>query len=97
MANNRYIYSEVQNGRYQISRIPTIEKSDNDLYIYSRTGDRLDLLASQFYGDSRKWWIIASANNLGAGSYNIPAGLQIRIPDPEKSYTTLLKNAEDSK
>lgn len=27
-----------------------------------REGDRLDLLANQFFHDPRKWWLIADAN-----------------------------------
>ena len=40
----------------------TIEKRDDDIYIITQDSDRLDLLANQFYNDSRLWWIIAQAN-----------------------------------
>lgn len=42
----------------------TIEKRDDDIYIITQESDRLDLLANEFYNDSRLWWIIAQANNL---------------------------------
>lgn len=30
-----------------------------------KEGERLDQIASQKYGDSRLWWIIAAASNIG--------------------------------
>ena len=75
-----------QNGRRKFTTtfIPYIDKSDNDVYVITDPSDRLDLLANQFYGDSTGWAIIATANNLGQGTLNVEAGIQIRIPDPSK-------------
>ena len=75
-----------QNGRrkFKTTFIPYIDKSDNDVYVITDPSDRLDLLANQFYNDSTGWPIIATANNLGQGTLNVEAGIQIRIPDPTK-------------
>ena len=75
-----------QNGRRKFTTtfIPYIDKSDNDVYVITDPSDRLDLLANQFYNDSTGWPIIATANNLGQGTLNVEAGIQIRIPDPAK-------------
>lgn len=75
-----------QNGRrkFKTTFMPYIDKADNDIYVITDPSDRLDLLANQFYGDSTGWPIIASANNLGLGTLNVDAGIQIRIPDPSK-------------
>ena len=75
-----------QNGRrkFKTTFIPYIDKSDNDIYVITDPSDRLDLLANQFYKDSTGWPIIATANNLGQGTLNVEAGIQIRIPDPTK-------------
>jgi phage tail protein X len=75
-----------QNGRrkFKTTFMPYIDKSDNDIYVITDPSDRLDLLADQFYGDSTGWAIIATANNLGQGTLNVEAGIQIRIPDPSK-------------
>jgi phage tail protein X len=44
-------------------------------------GDRYDLLALNYYGNSSLWWIIAAANpNLGLNTLILPEGQQIRIP-----------------
>ena len=59
---------------------PEIPVSENDDYVIAVLGDRLDLLASDFYGDVSLWWIIASANSLPGDSLYVEPGLQLRIP-----------------
>ena len=49
---------------YQSRIYAKIPLSDNDVYVATETGDRLDSLAYEYYGDSTLWWIIASANNI---------------------------------
>ncbi len=66
---------------YATSRYPEIPLSVNDIYVYTSQGDRYDLLALNYYGDSSLWWVIATANpNVGLGTLVIPEGVQIRIP-----------------
>lgn len=92
---NRYqnIPKEKINGKtvYRTSRYPEVPLSENDIYVISTQGDRFDVLAQQYYGDSSLWWVISIANtgNAGAGtlpvlpqnSLVIPEGTQIRIPN----------------
>lgn len=59
---------------------PAIPPSAEDFYIVSSVGDRYDTLALKFYGDSRLWWIIASANSFTKASLVLTPGVQIRIP-----------------
>ena len=59
---------------------PAIPKTITDIYIISNSGDRLDLLANRYYGDQTLWWIIATANNLGATGLIVPPAKQLRIP-----------------
>jgi len=66
---------------YATSRYPEIPLSENDIYVYITQGDRYDLLALNYYGDSTLWWIIAIANpNIDLMTLVIPEGVQIRIP-----------------
>ena len=67
---------------YRGIKYPNIDLSINDIYIITTSGDRLDLLANQFYNDTRLWWIIATANRnvIRRDSFNLKAGLEIRIP-----------------
>ena len=56
----------------------SIPGSDDDIYVITQDGDRLDLLANTFYNDSTLWWYIAKANGLKV--MNIPIGTSLRIP-----------------
>jgi hypothetical protein len=83
---NRYlnipiIKSNTGKQMYATSRYPEIPLSVNDIYVYTSQGDRYDLLALNYYGDSSLWWVIAVANpNVSLGTLVIPEGVQIRIP-----------------
>ncbi len=52
----------------------------NDTRILSQDGDRLDILAKEFYGDESLWFVIAMANDLGKGSLVVPPGRIVTIP-----------------
>ena len=56
----------------------SIPESDDDIYVITQLGDRLDLLANIYYNDSTLWWYIAKANDLKV--MNVPAGTSLRIP-----------------
>ena len=62
---------------------PQIPDSSKDIYVITTTGDRLDLLANEFYNDIKLWWVIAAANRdiIRRDSYALKPGLEIRIPD----------------
>jgi hypothetical protein len=65
---------------YESTIYPKIKPTDNDTYIISEQGDRLDILAKNYYGDSKLWWIIAVANNINDAVFYIEPGIQLRIP-----------------
>ena len=67
---------------YKTNSYPEISLSENDIYVVTEFGDRLDLLANQFYGDVTLYWIIASANpdKVNFGSIFVTEGTQLRIP-----------------
>ena len=67
---------------YKNIEYPSIPVSLNDIYIVSKAGDRLDLLAYDFYKDPDLWWIISRANpnKIKRDSLFLNPGLQIRIP-----------------
>jgi hypothetical protein len=65
---------------YRNSPLPNIPLSDDDIYVATETGDRLDTLAFQFFGDSSLWWIIASANNIHNAPFGFQDGTVLRIP-----------------
>ena len=83
---NRYentkLVKKIKNNNKIISRATTIyssiPESDDDIYVITQYGDRLDLLANTYYNDSTLWWYIAKANGLKV--MNIPEGTSLRIP-----------------
>lgn len=65
--------------RLQTIFYPTFENIEYT-QILSQEGDRLDILAKEYYNDESLWFVIAKTNNLGKGSLNVPPGLIIKIP-----------------
>ena len=61
---------------------PEIPISETDIWVETEFGDRLDLMANQFYSDSTLYWIIAISNpdKINMGSLFLLPGTQIRIP-----------------
>ena len=68
---------------YSTTLPPMVDKTDTDIYIITVFGDRLDLIAFDYYGDPTAWWVIASANPdviKYNGSLAVQPGLQLRVP-----------------
>lgn len=64
------IRTNVQNGNIRFT----------DLVI--QESERLDILAGQFYGEGKLWWIIAAASEIGYG-LQVPPGTLLRVPNLE--------------
>jgi len=76
--------SPIKKGKRFFSTVkyPEIPLSVNDIYVITTLGDRLDLIAQQFYNDSTLYWIISSANPnvVNLGSLFVSVGTELRIP-----------------
>tara|TARA_R110001599_G_scaffold21108_3_gene78752 strand:- start:422 stop:733 length:312 start_codon:yes stop_codon:yes gene_type:complete len=75
--------------RYYINTVlPEIPLSQDDIYIITQDGDRLDNLSYEFYNDVQFWWVILAANpnKLRKDSYHVALGEQIRIPSDPIRY-----------
>lgn len=71
---------------------PNIPLSEDDIYVVTTVGDRLDYLAYTYYRDSGLWWVIAAANNnVTNGFLNPVPGTQLRIPQNISSILTQLE------
>ena len=83
---NRYDNTKLIKKNKIVSKATTIyssiPESDDDIYIITQYGDRLDLLANTYYNDPTLWWYIAKANSLKV--MNIPEGTSLRIPGSTK-------------
>ena len=77
--NNSEIITDVNGKQYYATDYGSYkEETNQDVYVITEYGDRLDLIAQQFYGSVFDWYLIAEANNLS--NINLEAGLRIRIP-----------------
>jgi phage tail protein X len=66
-----------------VTRYPEIPYSENDIYVITTDGDRLDNLAYEYYGDATLYWVISAANPTQTYSLLYPViGTQLRIPFP---------------
>ncbi len=76
-------------------KYPNIPLSVDDIYAVTVEGDRLDLIANQFYNNVDLWWVITTANPdvIRRDSFILKPGLQIRIPDPNR-ITNILRSFE---
>ena len=72
---------------YRALKYPSMPRSSEDIYVITTDGDRLDLLANQFYQDVDMLWIIATANPgiIKRDTFNLTPGLEIRIPTDTQS------------
>ena len=80
---NQQIKKSINQKRYyKYLKYPEIPISIEDVYIITKTGDRTDLMAFNYYGNSDLWWVLVKANpnKLKRDSFFIPVGIQIRIP-----------------
>jgi hypothetical protein len=75
-------------GKRRISTLyyPKPDVRETDIYILTKINNRLDLLAYDYYGDTRYWPIIAKANNLHFPTLRVPVGIRLRIPYPLAPY-----------
>ena len=92
MANRYQPISTTKNPNgttYYVNNIyPDIAVNSNDIYVITTLGDRLDLLAYEYYKDTTLWWVIASANALPGDSLVPPIGIQLRIPSAIQTIQT---------
>jgi hypothetical protein len=80
--DNKTILKTPQDKPYYKSKVyPNIPLSEEDVYVITTIGDRLDSLAYSYYRDVNLWWVISVANNnITKGSMFPIPGTQLRIP-----------------
>jgi nucleoid-associated protein YgaU len=71
-------FKEYNDFRVEIQKVPT-ESADHTKTRIVKSGDRIDIIASEEYGDAGMWRPIAEANNLSDPS-RLPMGKSLVIP-----------------
>jgi hypothetical protein len=79
---NLPVLKDNQNTRRYIKApiYPDIPFSDSDIYVETAYGDRLDLIAFDYYKSVDYYWVLIVANNLPGDSIFVKPGTQLRIP-----------------
>lgn len=97
---NNTIYSrpvnlDVENKRRYYNSLfdPIVPIQSDDIYVITTFGDRVDLLAWNYYGDTSLWFIICAANpQLRKDSLYLEPGIQLRIPRNPDTILNLYQN-----
>ena len=94
MSFDRYSQFRVGNG-FNMVPFGEIPKSSTDIYeVYRKGKMRLDQLSSQYYDSPDYAWLIMQANpQYGSLEYNIPDGVELRIPYPLNSAIDAYQNS----
>lgn len=82
-----YIYSDLYDRNkifLDIIQNYKFRPSKEDLLVEFRDGDRLDILAKNFYGDETLEWVILQANPQYNSPLDIKSGDVLNVPLPEK-------------
>lgn len=86
--DSRYSDGEIRkafdsrNGKYRFTVYREWPVISTEFVFYEWVdGDRIDLVAERFYGNSQWWWRIMDANPDIVDPVTIPAGRVIRIPN----------------
>lgn len=74
---------------WELDALPTVPTQPDDVYYQVLDSDRIDLLATRFYGDPNMWWVIAIANDMNLLPTDLQIGSTIRIPSPAYVANTL--------
>lgn len=104
MARSRYSDTPVMDGKFfknfslpkipgGIKNVDLLEGVETFDYMY-KAGDRLDHLASRFFGEGTYWWVIALVNgiNYPFASGGLTPGRTLKIPnDAQKVIDKVLR------
>ena len=82
---NRYsnISTMLKTGKgrvYDSVLLPNVDATDSDIVVITIQGDRLDLLANEYYQDPSMWWVIALKNDMTEVNISMKEGIVLRIP-----------------
>ncbi len=80
-----YLYYDEEYGTSYLAPLDKdIPPHPSDFVYQYKAGDRLDILAKEFYGNPQKKWIILLANPQYASELDIKVGDILNIPNPER-------------
>lgn len=79
MNNTKDLFSGTSIPTLRRRKLVTFSQTDAFIHNY-QLGDRIDLLAYKYYGDSQLWWVIMDANPKYMTPLEIPIGASLLVP-----------------
>lgn len=76
---------------WEYPEYPVIDPAPDDIKYTVDANDRIDRIATRFYGSPDLWWIIAVANNLALLPNDLNANTQLRIPSGRRVFSQILR------
>lgn len=76
---------------FDLLDLPSIPPQPDDLKYTVLTTDRIDSIATKFYGDPVLWWVVALANDFEILPDDLQEGDEIIIPSPRFVNSDLFK------
>lgn len=80
---------------WELDNLPSVPTSPADIYYRVDVMDRIDTIATRFYGDPNLWWVIAVANDMNILPTDLHPGEVIRIPAPAYVNSTMFTDAKN--
>lgn len=79
---------------WDVLDLPDLPEQVDDISYQVQGGDRIDRLATQFYGEPNLWWVIAAANDFEDLPTDLNEGDIIRVPAPRFVLQELFNDAK---
>lgn len=78
---------------WDIIDMPAIPvQEDDEVYVVKKgVSERIDRIATRFYGNPRLWWVIAVANDIEIHPTDLNEGDTLRIPAPRFVLQELIR------
>lgn len=76
---------------WEYPEYPVIDVAPDDIKYKVDRNDRIDKIATRFYGSPELWWIIAIANGFELLPNDLNSGDTIRIPSGRRVFSEILR------
>ena len=78
---------------FDVLNLPDIPIQPDDIVHVVQESQRIDALATLYYGDPVLWWVIAAVNDVELPPFGLEIGARLRIPSPTFVTQRLFRSA----
>lgn len=79
---------------WQMPEYPEVPEAADDISHVVADNERVDQIATRYYGAPELWWVIALANGWRLVPNDVVPGRTIRIPSPARVQATLIRRRQ---